>query len=33
MNVNNDDASNESNRTSMENLLIDLYNEFNYQNG
>jgi hypothetical protein len=29
MNANNDDASNESNRTSMENLLIDLYNEFN----
>jgi hypothetical protein len=31
MNANSDDANNESNesRTSMENLLIDLYNEFN----
>ena len=28
-NNNNPDNSNESNRTSMENTLIELYNEFN----
>lgn len=30
MNNNNPDNSNESNRTSMENTLIELYNEFNH---